>query len=77
MAWLAAVTRRYKLIFSALDAPWLFDLEKDPDELINRFADPAYRETVRDLSRRLHEYGVRHRDPYVDLPAVRAAFRRD
>mgnify|MGYP000090187612 CR=1 FL=1 len=37
-------------IYSTADDPWLFDLEKDPDELINSFLDPAHREVVREGS---------------------------
>jgi len=61
--WLAAVTDRHKLIYSTADTPWLFNLEKDPDELTNMFHDPAYRETVRELSRQLAAYGKKHNDP--------------
>ena len=43
-AWVAAVTDGYKLVISQMDKPWLFDLKKDPDELINFYHDPAYRE---------------------------------
>ena len=43
-AWVAAVTDGYKLVISQMDKPWLFDLEEDPDELINFYHDPAYRE---------------------------------
>ena len=41
--WAAAVTARYKLVLSK-DTPWLFDLERDPDELINFYGDPEYEE---------------------------------
>jgi uncharacterized sulfatase len=61
--WLAAVTDRYKIIYSTLDDPWLFDLEKDPDELDNVIDDPAYREDVRELSRQLAAYGRKYKDP--------------
>ncbi len=74
--WLAAVTRRYKLVYSALDDPWLFDLQGDPDELTNFFSDPAYRQTVRELSRALLVYGKKHKDPYVDHPAIKRGLQR-
>jgi hypothetical protein len=61
--WLAAVTDRYNIIYSTVDTPWLFDMEKDPDELVNVFHDPAYRETVRELSRQLADYGKKYNDP--------------
>ena len=43
-------TERYKLIyFNKIDQWELFDLEKDPHELKNMYADPAYAETVKKL----------------------------
>jgi arylsulfatase A-like enzyme len=43
-------TQRYKLIyFNKLNQWELFDLEKDPHELKNVYADPAYAETVKAL----------------------------
>jgi uncharacterized sulfatase len=43
-AWVAAFDRRYKLVISSLDQPWLYDLEKDPDELVNYFGREGYDE---------------------------------
>jgi arylsulfatase A-like enzyme len=63
--WVAAVTDRYKLVYSTGDDPWLFDLQADPDEITNRFTDPACREIVRDLSGKLAEYGRTYTDPRV------------
>lgn len=40
--WVAAVNNRYKLVLSPTDKPWLFDLEKDPDELINFYNKAGY-----------------------------------
>jgi arylsulfatase A-like enzyme len=43
-------TDRYKLIyFNRLDQWELYDLKKDPDELKNVYADPAYADTVKTL----------------------------
>ena len=39
--WIAAVDARYKLVLSVNDRPWLFDLEADPDELLNFYARPG------------------------------------
>jgi uncharacterized sulfatase len=63
--WVAAVTDRCKLIYSPVDDPWLFDLEKDPDEMINQFTNPDYRQTVRTLSGLLLEYGKKYNDPCI------------
>ncbi len=70
--WIAAVTDRYKLVFAPKCEPWLFDLERDPDELVNFFPDPEYRATVRTLARLLLAYATEYSDPYADHPQVRA-----
>jgi len=69
--WLAAVTRRWKLIFSSHDEPWLFDLETDPDEVTNFVARPECRDVVRDLSDALLAYARRHNDPYAEDATIR------
>jgi arylsulfatase A-like enzyme len=70
--WLAAVTARYKLVFSPEDNPWLFDLEKDPDELTNFFEDPAYRRTVRFLAKDLVAYCRTYNDHYSSDPKIKS-----
>ncbi|MCL4205778.1 MAG: sulfatase [Pirellulaceae bacterium] len=70
--WLAAVTKRYKLVVSTSDEPWLFDLENDPDELVNRFRDSAYRRTVRELGQELAAYGQRFSDPRAANAMIQA-----
>ena len=70
--WVAAVTPRYKLVYSTKDDPWLFDLEKDPDELINAFAKREYRDTVRTLSTQLRDYGQARSDPRLADARVQA-----
>jgi len=71
-SWIAAVTQRYKLVYSNVDEPWLFDLEKDPDELENFFGDAKYRQTVRELSHELLAYGREYKDPYILQPPIKA-----
>ena len=51
--WVAAFDRRYKLVISSLDGPWLYDLEKDPDELTNHYGREGYDEPFRRLKREL------------------------
>ena len=70
--WVAVMTDRYKLVFGPGDMPWLFDLEKDPDEMKNFLLEPELRETVRELSKALVEYGERYGDPYVSGDRVKA-----
>jgi arylsulfatase A-like enzyme len=68
--WLAAVTKDHKLVLSVGDDPWLIDLEKDPDELINNWDNPEYA-AVRDrLRRALRDYGTEFKDDRVANPEI-------
>jgi arylsulfatase A-like enzyme len=73
--WLAAVTDRYKLIYSTKDEPWLFDLAQDPDELVNAFLDADKRQIVRELSLQLADYGRQSNDPRAANPYIQADLR--
>lgn len=64
--WLAAVTDRYKLIFSSDKEPWLFDLEKDPNELINQYANQEYKMIIGKLSAGLQKYAQNNRDHFME-----------
>lgn len=57
-SWVATMTHRHKLVYSSKGEPWLFDLQKDPDELINFYSDPVYRSVLE----RLHAELVRRMD---------------
>ena len=70
--WLAALTDRYKLVFSPRDVPWLIDLEKDPDELTNFFMKPENRETIRHLAKELRAYGEKYKDPFISGSRIKA-----
>jgi len=70
-SWLAAVTDRYTLVYSQADRPWLYDLEDDPHELLNRFDDPKYRPVVRRLTEALVDYCRRYQDPYGQDEKIR------
>jgi arylsulfatase A-like enzyme len=63
--WVAAVDARYKLVLSVNDRPWLFDIETDPDELLNFFGRPGTAEVTGRLARALKKYGEENADPYV------------
>lgn len=63
--WAAAVNHRYKLILSPLDDPWLFDLEKDPDELINFYSNPEYKTVAKRFEAALLEQIKRYNDPIL------------
>jgi len=70
--WLAAVTKNHKLVVSNSDKPWLFDLEKDPDEVTNRLDDPTCRGVLRQLAKYMRVYGKVFNDPTVSDPRVKA-----
>ncbi len=59
----AAVSDRWKLVVSPLDAPYLFDLQEDPDELNN--AANANPERVREMAGALRAWLTRTADPAV------------
>ena len=72
VGWIAAVTPRYKLVLSSLEAPWLLDLKEDPDELTNFIRGPHHREIAKSLAHELMNYGREFRDPYCSHPTVKA-----
>jgi arylsulfatase A-like enzyme len=71
-AWLAALTKRYKLVYSTNEVPWLIDLQEDPNELTNRFGVPELQDTVRWMTQQLQSYAVQHDDHYASLPGIRS-----
>jgi arylsulfatase A-like enzyme len=58
-------TRTHKLVFNAPCSGELYDLVRDPHEMVNRFADPSFREIKNDLLRKLHEEMIRLKDPLL------------
>ena len=70
--WLAAITDRYKLIYSSLGQPWLFDLKNDPDELHNNFNLPQSKSIVQKLTKQLVEYTKRTNDSYALNQAIKS-----
>jgi arylsulfatase A-like enzyme len=71
--WLCAVSDRYKLVYASSGKPWLFDLQKDADELTNRFTDPACQAIVREMTGGLIEYCKTQKDPYGEVPHIKTA----
>jgi uncharacterized sulfatase len=59
--WVMAISDRYKLVISKKEEPWLFDLEKDPNELYNMYAKPEYKaittEMIEVLKKQMKTYG--------------------
>lgn len=64
------VTQRYKLVLSNTERPWLFDLEKDPNEMVNYYDDPAYASIFTMMLDSVSKKGNRYGDPaYASVPA--------
>lgn len=70
--WLMAVTDRYKLVLSANDPIWFFDLERDPNEMINLRDHAGYRGVIRQLAREIRSYGKNYAEPFVKQPQIQA-----
>jgi len=71
--WLCAVSDRYKLVYSDMGDPWLFDLEKDPDEMTNLFNEPGSKKVVTTMTIQLRNYSKLQKDPYADLSEIKSA----
>ncbi len=65
-------TERYKYIHYFVDPQEyeLYDLEKDPDEMLNLYGDPKYAQLTRQLAARLEELRVETKDNYVYKPSI-------
>ena len=68
--WLMAVSDRYKLVVSANDPMWFFDLERDPNEMINLRDHAGYRETIKAMAAELISYGKKFNEPFVKQPQI-------
>ena len=64
--WVAAVNQRYKLVLSINDDPWLFDLQKDPDELINFYTHPEYRQIAEKMQSALVAQMKQYEEPALE-----------
>ena len=71
--WLCVVTNNHKLVFSAVDEPWFYDLSKDPDEMDNRFGQAEYAGITKRLTHELLAYCKEFSDPYAATPAIKSS----
>ncbi len=65
--WTAAIDGRYKLVLSCRDTPWLFDLKEDPNEMINKYSDPQYKDIAKKLQAELLRQMEQYAEPAIDL----------
>jgi arylsulfatase A-like enzyme len=52
----------YKYVHFAALPPLLFDLERDPDQFVNRAADPTYADIVRSYAQKALSWRMVHAD---------------
>jgi arylsulfatase A-like enzyme len=70
--WLTVVTDRYKLIYSSLGKPWLYDLKNDPEELHNTFNLSKSKSTIEKLTQHLMKYAKDSNDPYIKNKKIKS-----
>lgn len=69
--WVAAIDDRHKLVLSQTDEPWLFDLEKDPNELENFHGKPGYEEATQRLTKELQRQMKLYAEPALKTGKLR------
>ena len=67
--WASAVRDDYKLTLSG-DEPWLFDLNKDPHELINFYGDSNYTAIAQEMQEELYDAMFLHKFPLAEEDVV-------
>lgn len=74
-AWVATVNNRYKYVVSQADKPWLFDLKRDPNELINFNNDPEYAAIADKFQAELKRQMKLYNDRALTLSNVKFQYR--
>ncbi|WP_083634246.1 sulfatase-like hydrolase/transferase [Saccharicrinis aurantiacus] len=62
-SWIASLSNRYKLVLSTGSEPWLIDLQKDPNEEINFYKNPEYKEIAKKMQSELIRQAKLYKDP--------------
>lgn len=76
--WVSVVYGNLKLTLSDIpqDEPWLTDLKKDPDELVNEYNNKDYQSDVSFLLNELKKYGEREKDIRINSEKIQKEFLR-
>ena len=61
--WVTAVNNRYKLVIDKIERPYLFDLQKDPDELMNFYDDKEYENIAKMMQTELFKQLKKYDEP--------------
>lgn len=64
--WVTAVNDRYKLVLDKKEKPWLIDLEKDPNELINFYYDSNYKDIAHKMQSELMVLLEKYKEPGLE-----------
>jgi arylsulfatase A-like enzyme len=62
----SVMTREWKYVYNGFDYDELYHLAVDPHEMRNLAGDPAYRNVIRDMSRRLWRFAYEHQDVCIN-----------
>jgi choline-sulfatase len=58
--------RKHKLVFNGFDYDELYDLEADPNEMINEINNPEKRDIIRHMYRKLWQFAYDNKDNVTD-----------
>ena len=64
---MAAVNDRYKLVLDKNENPWPFDLKEDPDELVNFYLNPKYKNIAESLKKELIKQMKLYKEPGFEM----------
>lgn len=60
------LTRRWHFVYNGFDYDELYDIGRDPDEMHNLARDPELRPVIREMYRRIWEFGLSHEEPLLN-----------
>lgn len=62
----SVMTRDFKFVYNAFDFDELYDLRKDPDEIVNVVDDPNYSDVIKSMYRKIWQFAYDHEDTCVN-----------
>lgn len=62
----SVMTREYKYVYNGFDDDELYDLGRDPHEMVNQAGNPAYNQVKRELVKRLWQFARSENDAAID-----------
>lgn len=71
------ITEQFKYVFNGFDIDELYDLEHDPEEMLNVAYASEYRRYADDMRARMYELMAQFEDPYGHRPLIDRGFHYD